>query len=62
MRHLDGTIMGYTKDSGIFMTNVYKLCDERAYIREPVSDERITNIVLEGLLNTYEKIYSNVDP
>lgn len=61
MRHPDGIIINLKEDRNVFRMKVYKLRDEPAYTGETASDERITDIVLEGFPNEYKMVEFNAE-
>ncbi|CAM9161903.1 unnamed protein product, partial [Sphacelaria rigidula] len=56
MRQLDNIEMSPAQDSDVFLTKVYELRDQLVYMGEPISDERLTDIVVEGSTDDYDRI------
>lgn len=48
MRQPHGVIMGFGEESDVFMSKVYHLRNELAFMGETVSDLTITSIVLDN--------------
>lgn len=56
MRQLDNIIMSPDQDSHLFLTKVFELRDQLVYMGEPISDERLTDIVIEGSTDDHHQI------
>ncbi|CAN0036856.1 unnamed protein product, partial [Sphacelaria rigidula] len=56
MRQLDNIKMSPGQDPDVFLTKVYELRDQLVYMGGPISDERVTDIVVEGLTDEYDRI------
>ncbi|CAM9523918.1 unnamed protein product, partial [Sphacelaria rigidula] len=56
MRQLDNMKMSPGQDPDVFLTKIYELRDQLVYMGEPISDERLTDIVVEGLTDEYDRI------
>ena len=61
MRELNSTIMSTGQDPDTFLSRVYQLRDELENAGETVSEERMTDIVLEGLTSDYDLIKYNAE-
>lgn len=53
--------MGKDQDPDIFVAEVYILRDELGHRGEMISEERLTDIVLEGLTDEYDLIKFNLE-
>ncbi|CAN0103848.1 unnamed protein product, partial [Sphacelaria rigidula] len=40
----------------VFLTKIYELRDQRVYMGKPISDDSLTDIVVEGLIDEYDRI------
>ncbi|CAN0075050.1 unnamed protein product, partial [Sphacelaria rigidula] len=56
MRQLDNIKMSPGQDPDVFLTKIYYLRDQLVYMGEPISDYRLTDIVVEGLTDEYDRI------
>ncbi|CAM9355662.1 unnamed protein product, partial [Sphacelaria rigidula] len=56
MRQLDNIKMSPGQDPDVFLTKIYELRDQLVYMGEPISDDRLTDIVVEGLTDEYDRI------
>ena len=61
MRELNSTSMSPGQDPDTFLSRVYQLRDELENAGETVSEERLTDIVLEGLTSDYAMIKYNAE-
>ena len=56
MRELNSLEMALGQDPDIFLSRVYQLRDEIENAEEIVSEERLTDSVIEGLTSDYDLI------
>ncbi|CAN0059457.1 unnamed protein product, partial [Sphacelaria rigidula] len=56
MRQLDNIKMSPGQDPDVFLTKIYELRDQLVYMGEPISDDRLTDIVVEGLTDDHDRI------
>ncbi|CAM9980923.1 unnamed protein product, partial [Sphacelaria rigidula] len=56
MRQLDNLTMSQGEDPDVFLSNIYQIKDELNNMNESVSDERLTDIIIEGLADDYSQI------
>ena len=61
MRELNSSSMSPGQDPDTFLSRVYQLRDELENAGETVSEERMTDIVLEGLTSDYDLIKYNAE-
>ncbi|CAM9809971.1 unnamed protein product, partial [Sphacelaria rigidula] len=56
MRQLDTMTMSPGQDADIFLARPFQLQDELMHIGEPISDERLTDIIVERVTSEYDQI------
>ncbi|CAM9471704.1 unnamed protein product, partial [Sphacelaria rigidula] len=56
MRQLDNIKMSPGQEPDVFLTKVFELRDQLVYMGEPISDERLVDIVVEDLGDDYDRI------
>ncbi|CAM9451364.1 unnamed protein product [Sphacelaria rigidula] len=56
MRQLDTMTMSPGQDPDFFQEKLFQLRDELVHIGEPISDERLTDIIVEGPTSEYDQI------
>ncbi|CAM9542979.1 unnamed protein product, partial [Sphacelaria rigidula] len=61
MRQLDTMTMSPGQDPDVFLAQVFQLRDELVHIGEPISDERLTNIIVKDLTSEYGQIKYNAE-
>ncbi|CAM9555616.1 unnamed protein product, partial [Sphacelaria rigidula] len=61
MRQLDNIKMSPGQDPDVCLTKIYELRDQLVYMGEPISDDRLTDIVVEGLTDEYDRIKYNAE-
>lgn len=55
MRQLCGMVVSEGQDPDVFLAGIYQLRDELTDMREIVSEERITDTVVEGLTKRLQR-------
>ncbi|CAM9961211.1 unnamed protein product, partial [Sphacelaria rigidula] len=60
MRELNNVSMSPEQDPDTFLSKVYQLRDELDNAGEAISEERLTDIVIEGLTSEYDPIKYHV--
>lgn len=58
---LDNVKMSHGQDPDVFLTQVHQLRDEVVHMGVAISDERLTEIVIEGLTDDYDQIKYNAE-
>ncbi|CAM9895274.1 unnamed protein product, partial [Sphacelaria rigidula] len=61
MRELNNVSMSPGQDLDTFLSKVYQLRDELDNVGEAISEERLTDIVIEGLTSEYDLIKCNAE-
>ena len=56
IRQLDNLKMSPGQDPDEFLTKNYDLRDQLVYVGGPISDDRLTDIVIEGLTDDYDRV------
>ena len=56
IRQLDNLKMSPRQDPDEFLTKMSELRDQLVYMGEPISDDRLTDIVVEGLTDDYDRV------
>ncbi|CAN0046560.1 unnamed protein product, partial [Sphacelaria rigidula] len=56
MRQLDTLTISQDEDTDVFLPSLCQINDEFTNMNESVSDERLTDIVIEGLTDDYSQI------
>ena len=56
IRQLDNLKMSPGQDPDEFLTKIFEPRDQLVYVREPISDDRLTDIVIEGLTDDYDRV------
>lgn len=59
MRQLNNVTMSHGQDPDVLLTQVYQLPDKMVYMGDAISDERLTDIIIEGLIDHYDQIRYN---
>ncbi|CAM9796794.1 unnamed protein product, partial [Sphacelaria rigidula] len=61
MLQLDGITMAPDQDPDVFFSTVFQLRDELRCVGEVVSEERLTDIIIEGISDEYDLIKYNAE-
>ncbi|CAM9463687.1 unnamed protein product, partial [Sphacelaria rigidula] len=59
MRQLDTMTMSPGQDPDVFLARLFQLRDELVHIGESISDERLTDKIVEGLTSEYRQVKYN---
>ncbi|CAM9992874.1 unnamed protein product, partial [Sphacelaria rigidula] len=61
MQQLDTMTMSPGQDPDVFLAKLFQPGDELVHVGEPISDERLTGIIVDGLISEYGRIKSNAE-